>query len=42
MEYLIMDRDGLQVIEIRPDDEYDLIITMSNWELERLWKETCH
>ena len=37
-----MERDGLQVIEIRPDDGYDLIITLSNWELERLWKETCH
>ena len=41
-DFHMEERDGLQVIEIRPDDEYDLIITMSNWELERLWKETCH
>ena len=41
-DFHMEERDGLQVIEIRPDDEYDLIITMSNWELERLWKEACH
>ena len=37
-----MERDGLQVFEKYEDRETELIVELSNWELERMWVILCH
>tara|TARA_Y100001934_G_scaffold270939_1_gene356671 strand:+ start:697 stop:1035 length:339 start_codon:yes stop_codon:yes gene_type:complete len=37
-----MERDGLVVFEERDDGSNDLIIDLSNWELEHMWKLNCN
>lgn len=39
---LHMERDGIQVVELGDDGSDRLIIDLSNWELERMWKVNCH